>query len=101
MLYADSESIIKSVDELYKEKMNQMNTERKDIQERSTRMYRLDVVYTARLFMEMLLIYWKYAVLQTEEHIEDEVKRLYTIFPQQPMTYPINSHAFYKPELNL
>ena len=50
-------------------------------------MYRLDGVYTAPVLMEMLKMYRvKDCVEKFIEHTEDEVKRLYATFPQQPMT---------------
>ena len=54
MLYADFKSILKPVDEVYKDKMNIMKTERKGkmpYTEKITHMYRQDGVYIAPLLM--------------------------------------------------
>ena len=59
MLYADFESILKPVDERYREKMNTMKAERKfkaPYTEKTNTMYLQDGGYTAPLPMEMFLI---------------------------------------------
>ena len=58
MLYADFESILKLINERYREKMNTIKAKRKvryHIQKRYTHMYRHDGVYTVPLPMEMSL----------------------------------------------
>ena len=60
MLYADFESILKPVDEQYKDKMNTMKAGRKGkapYTEKITHIYRQDDVYTAPLSMEVSLIH--------------------------------------------
>ena len=57
ILYTDFDSILKPVDEKYREKMNQMKTERKgkpSFTEKKKHMYRLDGVYTTHLHMELI-----------------------------------------------
>ena len=53
-------------------------------------MYHLDGVYTALWLMEIFLVYWKSIVIETAETFaeltEYEVKWLYEVFPQQPLT---------------
>ena len=54
MLYADFESILKPVDERYRDKMNRMRTERKgktQYTEKIKHMYHQDGAYTAPLPM--------------------------------------------------
>ena len=89
MLYAEFESILKPVDEQYREKMNKMNTERKG-----------KIPYTENTNMDvpsgwcsnsifaygdvpdlLKMCRGKDYVEQFIEHIEDEVKRLYATFP--------------------
>lgn len=63
---------------------------RHHIRKWSTCMYHLDGVYTALWLMEIFLVYWKSIVIETAETFaeltEYEVKWLYEIFPQQPLT---------------
>ena len=59
MLCTGFDSILKPVDEQCREKLNEIRTERKGkhrTQKRKTHIYLQDVVYTARLLMEMFLI---------------------------------------------
>ena len=94
MLYADFESILKPVDERYKDRMNAMTTERK-----------CKVPYTEKInthvpsgwcvrstfaygdISDPLKMYrGKNCVEKFVEYIEEEVKWLYETFPRKPMT---------------
>ena len=94
MLYADFESILKPVDEKYRDRMKQLKTERKG-----------EASYTEKLNTHVpsgWCVYSKFAygdvpnpmtayrgkdcVEQFVDHVEKEVKRLYELYPQQPMT---------------
>ena len=94
MLYADFESILKPVDEKYRDRMKQLKTERKG-----------EASYTEKLNTHVpsgWCVYSKFAygdvpdpmtayrgkdcVEQFVDHVEEEVKRLYELYPQQPMT---------------
>ena len=94
MLCADFESILKPVDEQYREKMNKIKTERK-----SKALYpeKIKTHVPLRLCVhntfaygdvpDILKIYRGKDCVETFiEHIEDGIKRLYATFPQQPMT---------------
>ena len=93
MLYADFESILRLVDEVYKDKMNIMKAERKGKASytekinthvpsgwcvRSTFAYG-DVPDPLKMYRG------KDCVEKFVEYLEEEVKRLYSIFLQQPM----------------
>ena len=60
-LYSNLVTILKPVEEQYKDKMNQMKTERRNktpyTKKLSTRMYLLAGVYTSPLLIEMFLIH--------------------------------------------
>ena len=93
MLYADFESILKPVDERHRHKMNTMKTERKG-----------KAPYTEKINTHVPLGWYAHStfayvdvsdplkmyrgedcVEKFVEYIEEEVKRLYETFPQQPM----------------
>ena len=93
MLYADFESILKPVDERYKDKMNTMKAGRKG-----------KAPYTEKIITHILPGWCKHStfaygdvpdplklyrgkdcVERFVEYIEEEVKRLYATFPQKPM----------------
>ena len=93
MLYADFESILKPVDERYRDKMNTMKAGRKGKASytekinthvpsgwciHSTFAYG-DVPNPLKMYRE------KDCVEKFVEYIEEEVKRLYETFPQHPM----------------
>ena len=101
MLYADFESILKPMDERYKDKMKQLKTER----ERKQLETEEEASYTEKLNTHVpsgWCVYSKFAygdvpnpmtdyrgkdcVEQFVDHVEKEVKRLYELYPQQPMT---------------
>ena len=94
MLYADFESILKPVDERYKEKMNTMKAERKGkapyTEKINTHVLSGWCVYSTFAYGDvpnLLKMYrGKDCVEKFVEYIEEEVKRLYATFPQQPMT---------------
>ena len=92
MLYADFESILKPVEERYRDKMNQMKSKRQG------RSYTEKVnkhvpsgwcVHSKFAYGEVqdpLTLYrGKDCVEQFVKHIESEVKRLHAAYPQQPM----------------
>ena len=93
MLYADFESILKPVDERYKEKMNTMKAERKGkapyTEKINTHVLSGWCVYSTFAYGDvpnLLKMYRdKNCVEKFVEYIEEEVKRLYATFPQQPM----------------
>ena len=93
MMHADFESILRPVDEVYKEKMNIMKAKRKD---KSSYAEKLNkhiplgwCVHSAFAYgdaSDPLKVYrGKDCVENFVEHIEEEIKRLYSTFPQQPM----------------
>ena len=94
MLYTDFESILKPVDERYKEKMNTMKAERKGkapyTEKINTHVLSGWCVYSTFAYGDvpnLLKMYrGKDCVEKFVEYIEEEVKRLYATFPQQPMT---------------
>ena len=94
MMYADLESILKPVDEWYKEKMNRMKAERNG-----------KVPYTEKINTHVPSGWWvhstsaygdvsnplkmyqgKDCLEKFVEYIEEEVKQLYETFPRQAMT---------------
>ena len=92
MLYADFESILKPMDERYKDKINQLKSKRKG--ESYTEKINTHVpsgwcVYSKFAYGDVpdpLKLYRGKDCVETfVEHIEAEVKRLYETFPQQPM----------------
>ena len=93
MLYADFESILKPMDERYKDKMNQLKRERtgNSYTEKVNRHVPSGwCVYSKFAYGDVpdpLKLYrGKDCVEKFVEHIEVEVKRLYETYPQQPMT---------------
>ena len=94
MLYADFGSIFKPVDGRYKDKMNTMKAERKGkapyTEKINTHIPSGWCVHSTIPYGDVpdpLKMYWgKECVEKFVEYIEEEVKRLYTTCPQQPMT---------------
>ena len=94
MLYADFESILKPVDERYRDRMNTMKTERKGkasyTEKINTHVPSGWCVRSAFAYEDVsdpLKMYrGKDCVEKFVEYIEEEVKRLYETFPRQPMT---------------
>ena len=94
MLYADFESILKPVDERYRDRMNTMKTERKDkalyAEKINTHVPSGWCVHSTFAYEDVpdpLKMYRsKDCVEKFVEYIEEEVKWLYATFPQQPMT---------------
>ena len=99
MLYADFESILKPVDERCKDKMNTMKAERKGkapyTEKTNTHIPSAWCVHSTFLYGDVpnpLKMYWsKDCVEKFVEYIEEEIKRLYTTFPQQLMTEPTDA----------
>ena len=93
MLYADFERILKPIDEEYREKMNKMKAERKGeapytekINTHVTSGWCVHSTFAYGDVPDPLKMYrGKDCVEKFIKHIEDEVKRLYATFPQQPM----------------
>ena len=94
MMYAEFESILKPVDERYKEKMNTMKAGRKGkapyTEKINTHVPSGWCVHSTFAYGDVpnpLKMYrGKDCVEKFVEYTEEEVKRLYTTFPQQPMT---------------
>ena len=94
--YADFESILKPVDEGYRDKMNTMKTERKGkapyTEKINTHVPSGWCVHSTFAYgnvSDPLKIYRREdCVEKFVEYIEEEVKRLYETFPRQPMTKP-------------
>ena len=94
ILFADFESILKPVDERYRNKMNIMKTERKGkalytekINTHVPSGWCVDSTFAYGDVPDPLKMYrGKDCLEKSVEHIEKEVKRLYEIFPQQPIT---------------
>ena len=93
MLYADFESILKTVDERYRDKMNTMKAERKDKAPYTEKInthipsgWCVQRTFPYGDVPDTLKMYWgKDCVERFVEYIEEEVKRLYVTLPQQPM----------------
>ena len=93
MLYADFESILKPTDERYKDKMNQLKNERKGkasyTEKLNTHVPSGWCVHSKFAYGEvpdpMTAYRGKDCVEEFVDHIEKEVKRLYELYPQQPM----------------
>ena len=93
MLYADFESILKPVDERYRDKMNIMKTERKGKASYTEKINRHVpsgwCVHSTSAYGHvsdlLKMCRGKGCVEKFAEYIEEEVKRLYATFPQQPM----------------
>ena len=94
MLYADFESILKPVDERYRDRMNTMKTERKGkasyTEKINTHVPSGWCVHSTFAYGDVpdpLKMYrGKDCVENFVEYIEEDVKRLYETFPRQPMT---------------
>ena len=87
MLYVDFESIFKPVDERYRDRMNTIKAERKG---KATYMEKINrhvlPGFAYGHVPDPFKIYrGKDCVEKFVEYIEEEVKRLYATFPQQPM----------------
>ena len=93
MLYADFESILKPVDEQYRDKMNTMKAERKGKAPYTEKIntyvpsgWCVHSTFSYGNVPDPLNMYrGKNCVEKFVEYIEDEEKRLYATFPQQPM----------------
>ena len=94
MLYADFESILKPVDERYRDRMNTMKTERKG---KASYMEKINTNVLSGCCVHRTFAYGdvpdplkmyrgKDCVENVAEYIEQEVKWLYETFPRQPMT---------------
>ena len=96
MLYTGSESILKPVDERYKDKMNTMKAERKGktpyTEKINTHIQPGWCVHNTFAYGDVpdpLKMYrGKVCVERFVEYIKEEVKWLYATFPQQPMIEP-------------
>ena len=94
MLYADFESILKPVDEMYKNKMKQLKAERKGkasyTEKLNTHVPSGWCVYSKFAYGDvpdpMMAYRGEDCVEQFVDHLEKEIKRLYELYPQQPMT---------------
>ena len=94
MLYADFESILKPVDERYKDRMNTMKTERKGKASYTEKInthvpsgWCVHSTFAYGDFPDPLKMYrGKDCVEKFVEYREKEVKRLYETFIWQPMT---------------
>ena len=94
MLYADFESILKPLDERYKDRMNRMKDGRKGkasyTEKINTHVPSGWCVHSTFAYGDVpdpLKMYrGKDCVEKFVEYIEEEVKRLYETFPRQPMT---------------
>ena len=93
MLYADFESILKPVDEQYRDKMNGMKTERngkasytKKINRHVPSGWCVRSTFSCGDVPDLLKMYQgKGCVEKFVEYIEEEAERLYAIFSQEPM----------------
>ena len=94
MLYLDFESILKPVDERYREMMNRMKAERKG---KASHTEKINTHVPSGWCVQSTFVYGdvsdplkmhrgKDCVEKFVKCIEKEVKRLYTKFPRQPMT---------------
>ena len=94
MLYADFESILKPVNERYRDKMNTMKTERKG---KAPYTEKINTYVSSGLCVHSTFPYRddpdplkmyrrKDCVEKFVEYVEEEVKRLYETFPRQSMT---------------
>ena len=94
MLYADFESILKPVDERYRDRMNTMKTDRKGkascTEKINTHVLSGWCVHSTFAFGDapdpLKMYQGKDCVEKFVEYIEEEVKLLYETFPWQPMT---------------
>ena len=94
MLYADFESILKPVDERYRDKMDTMKAGRKGkapytekISKHIPSGWCVHSTFAYGDVPDPLKMYrGKDCVEKFVEYIEEEVRRLYATFPQQPMT---------------
>ena len=93
MLYADFESILKPVDERYRDRMNRMKTERKGKASYTEKISKhipsgwcVHITFAYGGVPDPLKMYrGKDYVEKFVEYVEEEVKRLYEKFPQKPM----------------
>ena len=93
MLYADFESILKPVDERYRDRMNTMKTGRKGKAPYTEKInthvpsgWCVHSIFNYGDVPDPLKMYQgKDCVEKFVEYIEEEVKRLYKTFPQQPL----------------
>ena len=93
-MYADFESILKTLDEWYKEKIKTMKGERKGkasyTDKINTHVLSGWCAQSTFAFGDVpnpIKMYWgKGCVEKFVEYIKEEVKRLYETFPQEPMT---------------
>ena len=94
MLYAGFDSTLKPVDGKYREKEDQMKTARwgktrytKKINTHISSEWGVHSTFAYGVVLDPLKMYHgKCCIKKFVEHIEDEVKQLYSTFPQQPMT---------------
>ena len=94
VLYADIESILKQVDEQFKDKMNTMKAERKvktpyteKINTHVPSGWCVHSIFAYGDIPDPLKMYrGEDCVQKFVEYIEEEVKRFYETFPQKPMT---------------
>ena len=94
ILYADFESILKPVDERYRDRMNTMKTDRKGkascTEKINTHVLSGWCVHSTFAFGDapdpLKMYQGKDCVEKFVEYIEEEVKLLYETFPWQPMT---------------
>ena len=94
MLYADFESILKPVDERYRDKINRMKIERKGKAPYTEKInthvpsgWCVHITFAYGDVSDHLKMYrGKDCAEKFVEYIEEEVKRLYETFPRQPMT---------------
>ena len=94
MLCADFGSILKPVDERYRDRMDTMRTDRKVKASYTEKIYRHVpsgwCVHTTFAYADVpdpsKMYHGKDCVEKFVEYIEEEIKRLYATFPQQPMT---------------
>ena len=93
MLYADFESILKPVDDRYRDKINTMKAERKGKASYTEKINKhvpsgwcVHSTFAYGDVPDPLKMYWgKHCVEKFVEYIEEEVKWLYLKFPQQPL----------------
>ena len=99
MLYADFQSILKPIDERYRDKMNTMKAERTGkvpyTEKINTHVSSGWCVHSTFAYGDVpdpLKMYrGKECVEKFAEHIDEEVKRLYATFPRKPMIGPKRS----------
>ena len=93
MMYADFESILRPVDEVYKDKMNIMKAEKKG---KTPYTEKINKYVPSGWYVHSIFAYGdvpdplkmyrgKDCVEKFVEYLQEEAKKLYSIFPQQPM----------------